>query len=79
MASMTIRDIPPSLHDALKERAAENRRSLQSEIVATLEEAVLPGRMPAAQILEKAARFRAATRIKTTDEEIRRFKRQGRK
>jgi plasmid stability protein len=79
MASMTIRNIPPPLHEALKAKAAGNRRSLQSEIVATLEEAVLPGRVPVAQILEKARRFRAATRIKTTDGEIRRFKRQGRK
>ena len=78
MASMTIRNIPPPLHKALRQRAAGNRRSLQSEIVATLEKAIWPGPVSADEILEKANRFRATTRIKTTDAEIRRFKREGR-
>jgi plasmid stability protein len=78
MASMTIRNVPPPLHKALRERAAGNRRSLPSEIVATLEQAIWTGPAPVDEILDKANRFRAATRIKTTDEEIRRFKREGR-
>jgi len=75
---MTIRNIPPPLHQALRERAAGNRRSMQSEIVATLERAIWPGPVPVDQILDKANRFRTANRIKTTDQEIRRFKREGR-
>ena len=78
MASMTIRNIPPPLHKALLQRAAGNRRSLQSEILATLERAIWPGPVPVDEVLDKANRFRDATRIKTTDEEIRRFKREGR-
>jgi hypothetical protein len=34
--------------------------------------------VPVDEVLDKANRFRDATRIKTTDEEIRRFKREGR-
>jgi plasmid stability protein len=78
MSSITIRDIPPKLHRALKARASWNRRSLQSEIVATLEEAVRPKPVAVDEILDRASRFRAAVRIRTTDEEIRRFKREGR-
>jgi antitoxin FitA-like protein len=78
MSSITIKDIPPRLHKALKARAIGKRRSLQSEVVATLEEAIWP---PVAvdEILDRAGRFRAAVKIKTTDEEIRRFKREGRR
>ncbi|MHB0968616.1 MAG: FitA-like ribbon-helix-helix domain-containing protein [Thermoanaerobaculia bacterium] len=79
MSSITIRDIPPTLHRALKARAARNRRSLQSEIVAALEQAIRPRPVPIDEILERAGRFRAAVPVRTTDAEIRRFKRERRK
>jgi plasmid stability protein len=79
MSSITIKDIPPRLHKALKARATEKRRSLQSEIVATLEEAIWPKPVAVDEVLDRASRFRAAVKIKTTDEEIRRFKREGRR
>jgi plasmid stability protein len=40
MASLLIKNIPPLLHDRLKQRAAANRRSLNSETIRVLEEAV---------------------------------------
>jgi len=40
MSSITLKKLPPRLHQAFKRRAKENRRSLQAEIVRTLEEAV---------------------------------------
>lgn len=78
MASITLKDIPPRLHRALKLRATGNRRSLQSEIIITLEEAVRPRPVAAEEVLERARRFRETVRIRTNDEEMRRFKRQGR-
>ncbi len=79
MSSITIKDIPPRLHKALKARATAKRRSLQSEIVATLEDAIWPQPVAVDEILDRAGRFRARVRIKTTGEEIRRFKREGRR
>ena len=78
MASITLKNLPPKLHRALKERANDNRRSLQSEIVATLEEAVWPKPIRVEEFLERVNRFRSLVKIQTTDDEIRRFKRQGR-
>lgn len=37
MATITLRNLPEGLHRLLKERAVRHRRSLNSEIIATLE------------------------------------------
>ena len=57
--SITIKDVPPTLHEQLKDAASRNRRSLQNEIVACLERYVdrLPRRK--AEILAEAAALRA--------------------
>ena len=44
MVSITLKNIPPRLHERLKERARVNRRSLQMEILACLEEVLEPCR-----------------------------------
>lgn len=36
MKTLTIRDLPDSLHAALKERARRNRRSLNQQVIAEL-------------------------------------------
>ena len=36
MATLTIRNLPDELHAALKERARQNRRSLNQEVIAEL-------------------------------------------
>lgn len=40
MPKITIRNVPNGLHKRLKQRAAQNRRSLNSEVLTVLEEAV---------------------------------------
>jgi len=40
MATITLKNIPDDLHRRLKERAARHRRSLNGEILSTLEMAV---------------------------------------
>ena len=37
MASVTIKNLPPALHERLKEAARRNHRSLQGEIIACLD------------------------------------------
>lgn len=41
MASITLKDIPSPIHGALKKRAVANGRSLNKEVIACLEAAVL--------------------------------------
>ena len=80
MASVTLRDLPPELHKRLKESAARNRRSLNAEIVWRLENSPVEPvrRRSIEEILERARQIRESQTIETTDEEIRRFKQQGR-
>jgi len=78
MASITIKDIPPDVHARLKQRARANRRSLQQEILACLEEAVLPSRPDAEELIEQtrtlSRRFGVRVDHRLTD----RYKREGR-
>jgi len=40
MKTITLKDIPPDVHAALKERAGRNGRSLNKEVLACLEKSV---------------------------------------
>ncbi len=57
MATITLKNIPPDLHRELKKRAAENHRSLNGEVLATLRSVANQTRRvdPAALIREARA------------------------
>ena len=82
MSSITIRDLPPELHEELKERAKRNRRSLNSEIVSIIEDSIKTRVRPSnEEILARADEMRARMKrlgITFTDEEITRYKNMGR-
>lgn len=78
MASITLKDIPSELHEKLKESAKQRRRSLNSEVIARLEQSVEPQRVNVEELIEKARRFRSTLTFEATDEEINVSKRQGR-
>jgi plasmid stability protein len=42
MASILIKDIPADLHDRLRQAAQRDRRSLNKEVIALLDEALKP-------------------------------------
>ena len=42
MATMTVRNIPDEIHNALKVRAKLHNRSAEAEVLAILEEAIRP-------------------------------------
>ena len=82
MPSVTVRDLPPELHEALKE-SAQHRRSLNAEIIYRLEQSVGPTRRPSVEEIRRSnEEFHEILRRKgvppITDEEITRYKRQGR-
>jgi len=78
MASITIKDLPPELHEKLKRSAKQRLRSLNSEVIARLEQSIEPRRINAQELIEKARRFRSTLTFEATDEEINDWKRQGR-
>jgi len=65
MPNLTVRDIPTRVYERLRERAASNRRSMSSEIVTMLEEAVLPRPIDVDALIAdaEAAHSRFATQL----------------
>ena|SRR5579862_1742225 len=78
MPSLTLKGLPRPLHLALKKRAEQNRRSLNREILATLESALTPSSRPVEELLKEASEFRSRLKIRVTEEQINRYKREGR-
>jgi antitoxin FitA len=58
MATLTIKNVPESLYRRLKRRAAEHRRSINGEAIASLEKAVMGGRIDTREFLARARELR---------------------
>lgn len=79
MAAITLKSLPPSLHRALRSRAARHKRSLNQEVIAVLEEAVAPSRrVDVDAMIARTRAVRDSLKFAATREEIDRFKREGR-
>ncbi|HSY52553.1 MAG TPA: Arc family DNA-binding protein [Thermoanaerobaculia bacterium] len=76
MASITIKDFPVTLHEKLKSRAKQHRRSLNAEIITTLKQSIRLEETSVRHLIEKVRRFRST--FEATEAEIRTAKRQGR-
>ncbi len=83
MTSITIKNLPPELYEQLKLRAQNNRRSINNEVIVLLEMGLrsVPKRTPeeVEKILAEARKLRELTAsYPLTDEEINRWKKEGR-
>jgi plasmid stability protein len=79
MPSVNVKNLPRDLHRRLKERAKRNRRSLNSEVIACLQEAVMPRRIDPDEAAERIRSLRARFRgPPLADEEIARLRSEGR-
>ncbi len=58
MRTLTIKGVPDAVYRRLKARAAERRRSLNSEVLLCLEQAVAAEPVDAAALLARADRVR---------------------
>ena len=67
MITMTLKDIPPSVHAALKHRAKQHGRSLNKEALACLESVVAPVKMDVDAMLMDIRKHRAVLPGKLTD------------
>lgn len=59
MSSITLKDIPPSVHSALKLRAKRHGRSLNKEALVCLEMAVAPNRVNVPDMIQELRAHRA--------------------
>jgi plasmid stability protein len=77
-STITLKNLPADLHKALSERAKQNHRSLNGEILATLQ-ASLSLEVDVQMLLEESDRFVANLAFSTTHTEISRYKNAGRR
>ena len=79
MPTLTIKDLPERLHRQLKARALQQRRSLNSHVIALLEAATTPQKLDAEALLARAARLRSRVTGKLTDADLAAFRAAGRR
>jgi len=63
MPTLTLKSIPDALYHRLKDRALENRRSLNSEILVCLERVVAAETVDARAVLARADALRERLRV----------------
>jgi len=79
MATVTVKNIPDELYGRLKTVAEINRRSINSEIIVCIENAVTSRRINPDEVLENARRLRQLTAgHRIGDEEFNQAKAEGR-
>jgi plasmid stability protein len=79
MATVTVKNIPDELYKRLKTVAEINRRSINSQIIVCIENAVTSRRINPDEVLENARRLRQLTAgHPISDEEFNRSKAEGR-
>ena len=54
MSTLTIRGMPPELHEKLKKRAERHRRSMNNEAITIIERVLKPSRMSAEEAIARA-------------------------
>lgn len=70
MATITIKNIPDDLYADLKRVAATNRRSINSEIIVSIEQAVRSRRVEPDELLAKIRVLREGTAVYTLTDDI---------
>lgn len=70
MATITVKGIPDPLHKRLKKRAAENRRSINSEIIVCLERYLQGGRVDPEAFLRQVDTLRRRVALPPVTDEI---------
>lgn len=79
MATLTIKNIPENLYKTLKHQAVLHHRSLNSEIIFSLEQALQTQQTDVQVILKEARRLRSKTKKnQLTEKQIKAAKEKGR-
>lgn len=78
MPTLTIKNVPQGLYKKLKARAAQNRRSLNGEVIVCLEEILEGARLDAATFLAQARELRRRSKRVLSQAEVTEAKIEGR-
>ena len=79
MSTITIKNLPSDLHQSLKSRAAANGRSLNKEIIATLQGSLHGSPIDAAAVGRHAAAVRETMGVYLTQKDLNSLKNAGRR
>jgi len=79
MPTITVKNIPPELYERLKQSARANRRSINSEVIVCIEQAVGCRKVDPEAMIARARTLREKTApYQITDDEFNQAKRAGR-
>lgn len=78
MNNLTVRNIPDRIHKRLKKRSELSRRSINSEIIACLEETLFPDKNEVQEIIKKSQEIRSNQNFEITLSELEEAKSYGR-
>jgi plasmid stability protein len=78
VATITIKNIPDELHEALKKKAGIQRRSLNSEIIACLEASIRSQPVDLASFLHKTQVLREQVSGRLSNRDLKTLKNEGR-
>ncbi|GIK42609.1 MAG: hypothetical protein BroJett011_64420 [Chloroflexota bacterium] len=78
MAEILLKDIPKPLYQRLKQKAIQNHRSLDTEVIATLELVYQQNRVDVKSLLQRARALRSQVLGQLTDDQLTELKNQGR-
>lgn len=78
MPSITVKNIPEEIYDRVRKQATAHHRSINSEIIACLEQTVKPQQVSTDYILQEARRLRKKAKGSLSSEEIESAIHQGR-
>ncbi len=79
MSTITIKDVPPAVHQTLKSRAEAHGRSLNKEIIITLESTLHGSPIDATAIGKHARSVRETLGVYLTQRDLTDFKNTGRR
>ena len=78
MATITLKNIPPTLHGVLRQRAVLHHRSLNGEAIACLEAVLLPTHHDAADQFQRIRANRARFTVPLDDALLHQARHEGR-
>lgn len=78
MPSITIKNIPDDVYDRIKQRASDNRRSINNEIIECLDQITRPSQVNADIVRYEAKQLRESIKVKFKESDIKAAIRRGR-
>jgi len=79
MSTITLKNVPSVIHNTFKSRAKAHGRSLNKEVIASLEATIHGVRVNTAAIINHARAVRETTEVYLTESDLTAFKNAGRR